>query len=237
MLKLNLATEAISQRLETPQFGSELYHDQYRVVRAGLNDDALSFRGTHLLADATVSRGLGGRTLAAGVPGVPLSRAGSGPNFNKLNISARVSQPFGGSWRLDVSALGQASFGSAMMRSEQFSLDGVDALSAFTAGSLTVDEGATLRVEVARPLFNWSSRGVIVSPYLMAADGLGELLRPTAVETHWLHASTVGAGTRATIAAPWATNADLSFEVAREQAHVPGIHDGWRVNVIAGLRF
>ena len=238
VLKLNLTAEAINQRLETPQFGTDLYHDQYRVARVGVNDDALSIRGTHLLADITVSRGLGGRNPTAGVPGVPLSRQGSGPDFNKLNFSVHDSQPLGSNnWRLDVIALGQESFGSPMMRSEQFSLDGVDALSAFAAGSLTVDQGATLRAEVGRPLFNWSSRGAVVSPYALAAVGVGELLQPTAVETRWEHASTFGAGMRATFAAPWASSAQLGLEVAHQQANLPGIHDDWRVNVIAGLRF
>jgi hemolysin activation/secretion protein len=237
VLKLNLTAEAINQRLETPQFGSDLYHDQYRVVRVGLNDDALSIRGTRLLADATVSRGLGGRNPPAGVPGVPLSRQGSSPDFNKLNLSMHVSQPLGSNWRLDVIGLAQESFGSPMMRSEQFSLDGIDALSAFAAGSLTVDQGVTLRTEVGRPLFNWTSRGAVVSPYLLAAAGVGELLQPTAVETRWEHASTFGAGMRATIDAPWASSAQFGFEVARQQANLPGIHNDWRANVIAGLRF
>lgn len=121
VLKLDVSVEAINQVLETPQFGSDLYHDQYRVARVGLNDDQLSLRGTRILADATVSRGLGGRNPPVGVPGVPLSRQGSSPDFNKLTASVHVSQPLGTYWRLDVIGLGQASFGRPMMRSEQFS--------------------------------------------------------------------------------------------------------------------
>jgi hypothetical protein len=36
---------------------------------------------------------------------------------------------------------------------------------------------------------------------------------------------------------PRASSADFGFEVARQQAHLPGIDDDWRVNVIAALRF
>lgn len=237
VLKLDLTAEALNQRLETPEFNTDLYHDQYRVVRVGLDDDALSMRGTHLVADATVSRGLGGRNPAVGAAGVPLSRLDSSPDFNKLNFSAQLSQPLGGTWRLDLVGLGQASFGSAMMRSEQFSLDGIDALSAFAAGSLTVDQGATLRAEVGRPVFSWTSIGTVISPYLLAADGVGELLRPTAVETRWLHASTYGAGMRSSIVSRAAPAADIALEVAHQEAHLPGIHENWRVNLVAGLRF
>lgn len=237
LLKLELSVEAINQRLETPQFGSDLYHDQYRVARVGLNDDALSMHGTRLLADATLSRGLGGRNPAEGVPGVPLSRQGSSPDFNKLSLSGHVSQPLGRYWRLDVIALAQGSFGSAMMRSEQFSLDGIDALSAFAAGSLTVDQGATLRAEVGRSFFNWSAAGLVVSPYLLAADGVGELLQPTAVESRWTHAASYGAGVRATVASPRASSAEFGLELARQQVHQGDIADDWRVNLLGGIRF
>ena len=237
VLKLNLSAEAIDQRLEASAFGSDLYHDQYRVLRLGLNDDSLLAGGARLISDATLSRGLGGRTPTEASP-VPLSRQGAAPEFTKLNASVRLSEPVTHGWQLDAIALGATSFGKPLLRSEQFSLDGLDALSAFTPGSLSVDQGATVRAELGRPIaLRWGGASGVLSPYLVAAYGLGEIQMPTAVEQHCIHASTFGAGVRASAAAAGGTSAQFALEVARQQANLEGIHDGWRVNLIVGLRF
>lgn len=236
VLKLNLSAEAVDQQLETPEFGTDLYHDRYRVVRVGLNDDAVLGAGSHLVLDALASRGVGGRGAPENA-GVPLSRQGASPDFNKLNASARLSRPLVAGWQLELVGLAQASLGAPLLRSEQLSLDGVDALSAFAAGSLTVDQGATLRSEFGRPLGMHSfGTDAVVSPYVFAADGIGEILRPTALEERWLHANTYGVGARASAATAGATSTEFAFELGRQEADLAGVHQEWRVNLIAGVQ-
>lgn len=52
--------------------------------------------------------------------------------------------------RLDLTAKGQWGFNRPMQSSEQFSLDGLDQVSAFVADTFSVDQGVTLRGELAR---------------------------------------------------------------------------------------
>jgi hemolysin activation/secretion protein len=151
-LNINGSIEYVTQQVRASTFGVTLNDDRYGVVRAG-PDYAMSLPwGAGLKLGAILSQGLGGRTEADAIAsGVPLSRAGAGPDFTKITGNVRVSQPLSGDVRFDLIGFGQLSMGKPMMLSEQFALDGTEAVSAFAAGTFNVDQGATLRGELVRP--------------------------------------------------------------------------------------
>jgi hemolysin activation/secretion protein len=91
-------------------------------------------------ANATYSQGLGGRDRAdVAASLVPLSRFGGDPDFSKLAASVRVVQSLPWEMQFDLTARAQWAFNQPMLSSEQFSLDGLDQVSAFAAGTFNVD--------------------------------------------------------------------------------------------------
>jgi hemolysin activation/secretion protein len=84
------------------------------------------------------------------------------------------------------------------MLSEQMLLDGADALSGFSAGSLNVDRGATIRPEFSRPMnvSFWNIQANLI-PYLFGAWGRGALDGPQASNNGTIQAESVGGGLRA----------------------------------------
>lgn len=105
-------------------------------------------------------------------------------------------------------ARGQASLSGALPSAAQFSLDGGEALSGFSLGSLNVDSGLTGRFELSgRFALGAKSQA---APYLFAAVGAGRLAQPTALEREHHEAWSVGGGVRATIAELFYLNVELS---------------------------
>lgn len=198
-LNASLALEQVTQQLSAPDFGIDLSKDRYAVVRASIDFGATRASGNSWQLGATASRGLGGRTQQdAMADGVPLSRVGAEPEFNKLVLSLRSGHALPGQLHLGLIALGQTSFGQPLLRSEQFSLDGDQALSTADAGRFSVDRGATFRAELGRA---WSMARVSVFPYLLAAVGRGDLVKPTVVEQATVHVHTLGLGVRGSLEA------------------------------------
>src|SRR5204862_3948296 len=118
-------------------------------------------------------------------------------DFTKLAGSVQVSQPLPGGTRLDVIGFGQTSFARPLFRSEQFALDGADAVSAFASGSLSADQGVTLRGELARPFAaRLDAASTTVSPYLFGAAGRGWLVAATSAEQPVIDAGALGLGAR-----------------------------------------
>ena len=239
-LYLNFSLEAVTQQVTAPAFGVTLNSDRYVVLRAGPDSTLTLPWGEGLKLGANLSQGLGGRTATdAATSNIPLSRLGAGPDFTKLTVNTRLSQPLPGELRLDLIGAGQDSFGQPMLRSEQIALDGSDAVSAFAAGSFTADQGVTARGELVRPFpVSINATGATVSPYLFGSLGRGWLLDATSVEQSVINASAFGVGIRGNVdAKDGLPAASLAIELARGTTDVSGIRQGWRVNVNASAVF
>lgn len=239
-LNVNMSAEYVMQQVDAPAFGVTLNNDRYGVVRMG-PDYAMSLPwGAGLQLGAALSQGLGGRSGAdAAASGVPLSRAGAGPDFTKITGNVRVSQPLPAEFRLDLIGSGQLSMGKPMLRSEQFALDGPEAVSAFSAGTFNVDQGATLRGELVRPFSaRFDAVGATVSPYVFGSVGHGWLFNATNVEQSVISAGAVGFGARSGVdVAAGATGLSFGLELARQFTDVPGLRQAWRGNVNAMVTF
>ena len=239
-LNLSLSLEYIIQQLQAPAFNVGLNRDRYAVLRGGADYTASLPWGAGLLAGASVSQGLGGRTEAdADSSGLPLTRAGASPDFSKLSATVRVSQPLIWGTRFDAIGLGQTSFGRPLFRSEQFALDGEDAVSAFAAGTLTVDQGMTLRGELARPFSaRFDAANTTLSPYLFGAAGRGWLIDATSVEQPVINAGALGLGARGHVeTADGSPSFSLALELARQFTNLNGAQQGWRGNLNATVAF
>jgi len=239
-LNINASVEYVTQQLATPMFGVILNSDRYGVVRVG-PDYAMSLPwGAGLQLGAVLSQGLGGRGEADAIAsGIPLSREGAGPEFTKITVNIRVSQPLLADLRLDLIGSGQLSLGKPMLLSEQFALDGTEAISAYPAGTFNVDQGATLRGELVRPFAaRFDGVGATVSPYLFGSVGRGWLFDVTAVEQSTINVGALGFGARSTVdVAAGSPGLSFGLELARQFTDVAGLRQGWRGNVNAMVTF
>jgi hemolysin activation/secretion protein len=240
-LSLNGAFEYIAQSVALPLFATELNKDRYSAVRVGgAYATGLPWWSETLQTSATFSHGIGGRDVAdALTSGIPLSRQGASPYFTKTNVEVRLTQPLPNAFGIDLIGHAQTSFGKPMLVSEQFSLDGPQAVSAYPIGTLNVDEGGTLRSELSRS-FAVPGFGVpvILSPYGFGAFGVGRLDDPTIVERTTIRAAAVGAGLRSGIGIPDGyQGATLSVEVARQFSNLPNVTHAWRGNISMNIRF
>jgi hemolysin activation/secretion protein len=244
-LNVTGGVEYIRQNLLAPQFAINFYTDEYAALRFGANYAKSLQSGTAAQVGGNVSFGLGGRGLVDVVSsGIPLSRTGATSEFTKFNANGRITQPLVAAMRLDLIAAGQFSMNRAMLRSEQFSLDGPDALSAFSAGALSVDQGAALRAELSRPFSARSFSGYFdapegsVAPYIFGSIGQGSLIGATAIEQPFINAGAVGLGVRTSFDAKADfTSFTLGLEIARQFSNVAGAERGWRGNVNTAVSF
>ena len=240
-LSLSAAFEYISQIVALPLFSTDLNKDRYGVLRVGAAyETGLPWWSAALQTSATFSQGTGGRDSAdALASGIPLSRQGAGPLFSKATFDARVTQPLANELRMEFIGRAQTSFGNPLLVSEQFSLDGPQAVSAYPSGTLNVDEGGTLRAELIR---SFAAIGtavpVILSPYAFGSFGAGRLVAPTIVELAAVRGGAVGAGVRSGIDIPGGyQGVALGLEVARQFSNLPNLPQSWRTNVVMNFRF
>jgi hemolysin activation/secretion protein len=240
-LSLNGAFEYINQTVALPLFLADLNRDRYGAVRIGAAyETGLPWSGAGLLGSATFSQGAGGRDNAdALASGVPLSRQGADPLFSKLTFDARFTQALSNELRLDFIARTQTSFGNPLLVSEQFSLDGPQAVSAYPSGSLNVDEGGTLRVELVRSFAPIGTAiPIILSPYAFGSFGAGRLLEPTILERAIVSGGAVGAGVRCGIDIPGGYQGfGLGMEIGRQFSNLPNLAHSWRGQFVMSLRF
>ncbi len=240
-LSLHGAFEYISQSVALPLFSTDLNRDRYGVLRIGaFLETGLPWWGAALRTSATFSQGTGGRDSAdALVTGIPLSRQGAGPHFSKATFDVHVIQPLPNEFRMDFIGRAQTSFGNALLISEQFSLDGPLAVSAYPSGTLNVDEGGTLRAELSR---SFALMGtvvpVVLAPYSFGSFGAGRLIEPTIVELAVLRGGAVGVGVRSSIDSPGGyQGVALGLEVARQFSNMPNLSHSWRGQVVLSTRF
>lgn len=220
-------------------FATKLYEDDYAAGRFGVHDQIELSWGASVVFDGTYSHGLTGRD---GTSALPLSQQGASPVFNKLNAAAILRQPLPEAFELDLIGHAQTSFGAPLMLSEQFGLDGPEALSGFASGTFSVDQGLSLRAEIARP-FTLALGGVPplgLSPYVFGAFGYGQVVQPTTVQKGSIDAGSAGVGIRsavATLETVLPVGSTLAVEFARRFSDVPGARGGYRANVALNLTF
>ena len=237
-LAVDVALEQIEQKSEAVGFATELNLDRYVALRAGVSYGGLLPTGAFVQVAAIFSQGLGGRDPGAAAV-VPLSRQFAGPNFSKISGDLAVSQPLPYSLTADFKARGQYAFNQALLVSERFSLDGTDAVAGFNAGALAVDQGFTVRGELARPI-SLADVGfaTVISPYLLATAGAGQVVRPTVVERDIVRAAAFGAGVRLSASTENGRSAALiGFEVARQFSNLNNLATGWRGTLTSSFRF
>jgi len=231
-LTLTGALEATTQSTLAPDFAFTLNQDRLRVGRLTLEWTG-SLGAAHVHAGATGSQGIAGlgyRSVAdANASLTGFSRPAMRPDFSKLEIdlSVDVALPRGlqstTSWRSQLAK-------GVLPSSELFSLDGDDALSAYTSGALSNDTGYTLREELGRPVgLGTGNDAVSVLPYGYVAYGRG--MSKLAGDTSQGRDAAYGAGLRAS----WRAFS-LSAEYGRRWAHLADL-DGNQLFLKAQVQF
>ena len=215
------ALESIDQQLYAPLFGVDTSHDAYGALRLGANWQGAAFAYAPFQLNGQISHGLGGRN--PGLGDVPLSRQDAGPTFTKLEGDIHLDVPLPLLSKLAFIGRGQWSFRRPQLVSEQYALDGADALSAFVQGTLSVDAGETLRAEWSRPVAASVDFGAAsVTPYLFAAQGVGRVYAPTLVEQSLVRATSIGLGFRFAIDRPDGSGATVGAEASRGFSNAQG---------------
>lgn len=237
-IRLGLTVEQIDVRNEALDFPITLNHDRYMAARLSATADFAGQAGGRSNISAQFSSGMG--DIGAITPAealasrTPYSRIGASPEFLKLTLAGRTAVPLSGRGEFALSVTGQTTFGDPVFRSEQFTLEGDQGLSAFVGGETAVDAGAVARAEVSLFETVRSDRGTaaILAPYAFGAFGAGRLERPSAVERGNIDAWNIGAGIRASLL----DRIDIKLEYARSFSRIPELDEGDRVNVSASLR-
>jgi hemolysin activation/secretion protein len=225
-LALDLSLEALDQKTNAIDFDTELARDHYAVARFGASYGRVAPRLAWNVS-AQLSEGLG---RLGGDTGVPPTRQGAQPAFTKLTAQGRVTYAVAPRLTLSAALFAQSSLGHAMLRAEQFQLEGNDAVSAYVGGITALDDGATLRTEAATRV---ALGPLALAPYIFAAGGNGAIARPTAVETAHLTAGAFGGGVRSTI---WG-HFTLGAEYAYGLASVTALDRHGRFNLTASAAF
>ena len=242
---VSLAIEQIDERNDLPDFGPNfgvaLSRDRYAVMRLGIAVSRDLPGVSNVTASVQLSQGLGdfaaisqNEALASGVP---FTRAGSGTGFIHLNASARGDFVLGHAFDLALTASGQASFGQAQFRAEQFSLEGGDGLSAYVGGITSVDEGLVARAQVnGRVGQNAFGPGSVILPYIFGSGGFGRLAVPTVPEQAHARfsAGNVGIGVRIV---PGARLPVIALEYAHGFSGYAQLDRVDRINASISLRF
>jgi len=192
--------------------------DRLRVLRLSADWSGAVGDG-QMRAGATVSQGtskFGGRSRAEiAASEVPMSRAGAGPSYTKLE--ANLSYDLGLPWGMQSRSMlrGQAPLRGVLPSAETFGMDGEDGVSALTAGQLSDDGGWVARQEVSRPVR--LPGAVSLAPYAYGA--YAHLHTRLAVERAG-HAEAYGIGLRTS----W-RNTSLSGEFGRGRVSPDGRYE------------
>lgn len=213
--------------------------DQLRVLRlssdAAYNAEPVGF----LAAKGTLSIGLpafGARSNSAAQL-YPLSRAGSSPDFQKLELSLNYGKRLFEHADLALYARAQTSFNQALPQAEQIGFASFQELSTFNAGALGGDSGWVVRGELSSPWdvkvqdLQWR-----IAPYAFAATAGLSLSKPTAVEQSTTRASSIGLGLRVLSAVDVFSQASLTIEFGRAYRDDGG-PDANRFTVVGAVRF
>jgi hemolysin activation/secretion protein len=238
-LNLQASVEWDDETLDAIGFGTRFYEDDYGAWRVGAHDERILPWGALAVLDGSFSHGIAGRD---GTSALPLSQQGASPVFNKILASLTVRQPLPEAFELALIGHAQTSFGTPLMLSEQFGLDGSEALSAFASGTFSVDEGTTLRAELSHPfsLALGQAPALGLSPYLYGAVGRGFIDQATAAQKGVIDAGSAGIGLRTAVAVSPSglpLGGTLAVEFGRQFSNVPGQRVGYRANVALNVTF
>ena len=199
-LNLGMALEHIEESNSITSGLIPVSEDEYWAYRFSIRKQ---FSVNQNMIDALINQsfGLGGRKATdATVNTIPLSRFGSGPYFKKIDGQVHMYGPINDNYNFDVYSGFQYSFGTPLMQSEQFSLDGPTAISGFDIGSLAVDTGFYARLEISRRIvFNRDVKNFILTPYIAVGSGWGLRTQPTSVEQREIFAQSLSAGLKTEI--------------------------------------
>ncbi|QQN74291.1 ShlB/FhaC/HecB family hemolysin secretion/activation protein [Croceicoccus sp. YJ47] len=177
-LDVDLSLEAVREIQTLPQFATDLSRDRLRTVSLAVNWRRSRGAATQAGLRIGLAQGLdalGARTVDASASGIPLSRLGARPDYTALRAESELSSPLGRGFRGSLFLRTQISASGPLPAAAQFSLDAQDAVAGYSLGALNVDEGTTVRGELARTVLQ--ERSFAVSPYLLAAYGHGRLKR------------------------------------------------------------
>lgn len=197
--------EVMNETQTATALGTALNIDRLRIVTFGLEATKSLDWSANVSGGLLVTQGidgLGARSQAAATAsGIPLSRQGSRPDYEKIEGHLRYDQAL--PYDLTGAAIfrAQQAISGPMPSAAQFALDGEDGLSSFPIGTLSTDSGFTARAEFGRPFrFDKVPFAGVVAPYLFAAWGVGTIDNPSAAETARLVANAFGAGLRVNLA-------------------------------------
>jgi len=130
--------ELTSETETADAFGVPLSEDRLRVASAALSYTTALTSALSLTANGQADfgiAGLGARTQDdATASGIPLSRQGSRPDFDKLAAKCGSAIGSGAGYSLSSVTIGQESFKGALPTSAQISLDNGAGLSSFGPG-------------------------------------------------------------------------------------------------------
>lgn len=150
--------------------------DRLRVARVGAAWSKSFDQSRRVNVGATLSSGIsgiGGRTKAdVATSGIAMSRTDADPAFLKIegNVAYEQQLPIGVQSKSSLRV--QKALKGVLPGSELFSLDGEDALSTFSSGSISDDGGWMLRQEFTRPVtWQTGSGNVNLVPYVFGAAG------------------------------------------------------------------
>jgi hemolysin activation/secretion protein len=235
-LAFNATVEQIDETNSAIDFGVQISHDRFMAARLGLSFTQARSNGGFWAASGQVSHGLGSLgALSTRPAGVLVSRLGATNDFTRLGLTLRGGLPVAQRLRLAVTARGQTTFGRPVFRSEQTTLEGGEALSAYTGGLTAVDSAVTGRAELARPFTIGASKALTqIAPYVFAAAGAGRIERPTVLEPSSITAAAAGIGVRIFIEQ---LGLSLSAEYARGFADVAALDKANRFNGSITFRF
>jgi hemolysin activation/secretion protein len=238
-LSLNGAIEQIDERNEALSFATLINHDRYMLARLGISYDRFNPDRSSVGGNIQISQGLAGlgsiSVADAVAANVPFSRQGSSTIFTKITAQGHGYVPLNAVFNLNIIARGQTSFGSAVFRAEQFSLEGAEGASAYVGGVTATDEGAVIRTEVsAQGSRSAGNVALIVAPYVFGAAGIGRVNQPTQVEAGSIKLASVGLGLRATLPR-WRLS--LGIEYAYGTSDAVALRNVDRLNVTTTLRF
>ncbi|WP_293855562.1 ShlB/FhaC/HecB family hemolysin secretion/activation protein [uncultured Alsobacter sp.] len=213
--------------------------DRLRVLRlssdAAYNTDTLGL----VSGKATLSFGLPAFGARSGTAAsfYPLSRTGSSPEFQKLEVAASYGKRLFDHADVALYARAQTSFNQALPQAEQIGFASFQELSTFNAGALGGDSGWVVRGEVSSP---WDVRFEElqwrVAPYVFAATAGLSLSKPTAVEQATTRASSIGLGLRVLSAIDVFSQASVTIEFGRAYRDDGG-PDSNRFTVVGAVRF
>jgi hemolysin activation/secretion protein len=215
-------------------FGIVVDEDRLNVLRLSLDWNKSFDWGASLEAFGQLSKGvtwLNGRTIGDAIAtNVGFSRAGATPNFSKAEAHLSYTQgglPYGFAAAIDVR--GQLRIADAMPSSELFSLDGEDAISTLTSGSVSGDSGIVGRLEVQRPIVR---DNLVFVPYLYGSAG--QIFNKYEAANDILKADGYGAGLRINRTPIEGLSPTLSVEAGHDNA---GLASANRVMIDLGVSF